>query len=402
MTPALHVVLVLPPGPAAGSGLSSDLWPACRALAAALAPADRLTILDAAPDAAATQGALRQIARFAGECGWPAGVEVQELRLAAPPASPAGWEALARRLAAEGIDRHAGQSGRPDGPEGWLLALSAADRLYPAGLAALRTALAGAPEAGLAICGADWWLGAPGVTLAWPDAGRWPAPGLQDRAAALSLRADPDRMLQRGGIGAGARLARLAGAEPALPLAAMIGESQALLAAHPRALFCPAPLFSTPLPASRATEAVALLTAALPGRGHPSDAGLADGGMADGGALPALAQRLTEELELAEPADLPALLDRLDAGLRALPRRGRAALLAQPGPLPGLLAGLLAALHRGGPVAALPLAALIAAQGNLRRNTALAAALGRLRRDVDVALPGPDYLIEQFDRLRGP
>lgn len=348
------------------------LWQSCQSLRAVARAGDRIVTVDAGSQDSTAQ----LLRRFSVERGWGQGVEHVPLYLDTDPGSPEAWEVLAR-------DQAAG---------GWLIALGRDDHPCAAGLAALRGLLDLAEgQTDLAVLGSCFWLGAPLAVLPCPEAGRGPGPGLHPAAAARPLRPDPDLLLWRGGVGLGPRLARLAAGTPPPPPAEVWETYDSLLAAQTCALFCPEPVLARPLPEGQGVGATYWLAGRL--------AGLAAAPGPDGFAqIDLQLQRLSDEIALSPPVALPEVLSVLETLLQQLPRRTRTALLARPGPL----APILTALYRGGVMAAAPFAALIAAQAERMRSLALAATIGRLRADLDIALPGADYLCDMFDRLHGP
>jgi len=353
------------------------LWQSCQSLRAAAQAGDRIVTVDAGSQ----DGTAQLLRRFTLDRGWGRGVTHVPLYLDADPGGSDAWEILAR-------DQAAG---------GWMIALGRDDHPCPAGVAALRdrlrladTGAASGGRADLAVIGGCFWLGAPLALLPGPEAGRGPEGGLHPAEQARTLRPDPALLLRRGGAGAGLHLARLVTGAAADAPPECWQTYDRLLEGQAQALFSPEPVLARPLPEGRGLAVARWLAGELTAR-------LAEtAGRAAEADLPLL--RLSDELALSAPADLPEVLAVLERMLHALPRRSRAALLARPGPL----ATILAALHRGGVIAAAPFAVLIAAQGERMRSAALAATIGRLRADLDLALPGPDYLAEMFDRVHGP
>ena len=93
-------------------------------------------------------------------------------------------------------------------------------------------------------------------------------------------------------------------------------------------------------------------------------------------------------------ADLLALADPDPACLEA------AADLPSGATAPAPLGPILTALQAGDRATALACLAMVAARRERQMTTLLSAQVTRLRRDLDLALPGPDYLRALYDRIR--
>lgn len=106
---------------------------------------------------------------------------------------------------------------------------------------------------------------------------------------------------------------------------------------------------------------------------------------------------LDEHLALCPPAEARTILNALPGIITLLPRQVRRTLDSQPGPIARLLATRL----KDGDLGAKAELSLLLATQQQRRTDTLAAAYGRLRQDLDLALPGPDYLHALYTRLRG-
>lgn len=106
---------------------------------------------------------------------------------------------------------------------------------------------------------------------------------------------------------------------------------------------------------------------------------------------------LDEQLALCSFADAGAVLKMLPQILAALPWAVRRGMARRPGAFARLLD---ARIREGRPGAKAELTLQISAEDQ-RRSDVLARAYGRLRQDLDLALPGPDYLRALYTRLRG-
>ena len=105
---------------------------------------------------------------------------------------------------------------------------------------------------------------------------------------------------------------------------------------------------------------------------------------------------LDEALTLCPPGQSAALLGALPGITALLPRQLRQGMARQPGPF----ARLLEAQITEGPLGAKATLSLQLSQQQQHRSDLLAAAYGRLRADLDLALPGPAYLHDLYTRLR--
>lgn len=106
---------------------------------------------------------------------------------------------------------------------------------------------------------------------------------------------------------------------------------------------------------------------------------------------------LDEHLSLCPPSDAQTVLRALPPIAALLPRQARRNVTHIPGPF----ALLLAAWIKDGDLGAKAELSLFLATQQQRRTDILASAYGRLRQDLDLALPGPDYLRALYTRLRG-
>lgn len=349
--PLAHLVAARQDGPA--------LWTAIRALAAALAPDERLILVD---PGAGTAPALR---RLAAETPRPEGTGIEVLALdAAAAASPAAWIGAAGSLA-------------PDRP--WLL-FGGEDLVLPRGLAALRRRLAeGAPD--LVLVNRAHRLAGAAAVLPAPDAGRWPA-GPETgagaaREAAARLSAEPERLVLSPALRAGLDAPGPADPSPA----AAWTFCDAVLDRAARPVLSPEPVAAAPLPDPDPAP-VFRAAAALAGTGAQG--------------LDRALLRLDDTIALLDPARAEPALDAAARFLSSLPRRRRRAAAAHPGP-----SGRICAALRGRrPEGALAVLALAAAAQDRARMRAMAAEAAALRADLDLALPGPDYLALLHDIAR--
>lgn len=331
----------------------ADLDAGLRALDAVMTPDDRLI----AVDTGSTDHSVARLEAFDARC-----------HLVRLDAGALGW-AEAMRLALDLAQTP------------YLMALQPRDRLCPGPLSALRDYLAAsAPD--LAVLETGWWLCDPDHPMPRSDtalAMALPAPA--DPAALQGLCPDPRRLVLSSARWRDRREA-LGADKTAVSLYAEV------LAQAGSAHFQPGPvLLHPPAPA----DPVALLRdvaqemAALPAAARAAR-------------LDARLVWLDEVVMRTPPEAGAALLDAFAGVLRGLARPLRRRLRAADGPA-GMIA---AALHRRGRAEALATLALLAAQENRRRTEHLATDYARLRGDLDLALPGPDYLRALYARLRGP
>lgn len=253
----------------------------------------------------------------------------------------------------------------------YVLPFTPQDRISRAGLAALKTRLEDT-EPDLAVLASAFWLTSADHPLPGPDAARG-----RDRAE--TLFADPRRLLLRGD-----------GCDHPDPLADPAAAWTIWEGALARAAFVlhlPDPVLLRPLPETGAAPSFDAAIRWLKAAPRPERAAQLDTALL----------RLDDALALA-PAE--AAEDTLEAAQRlqaALPRALRRRLPDLPGPA----ARLLNALVRNARGEALAQLALLAAARNAERSRALAAEYAALRHDLDLALPGPEYLMELYSRLRG-
>lgn len=253
----------------------------------------------------------------------------------------------------------------------YLLCLSGWDMVETAGFAQLRQLLkAQTPETVVLNRGA--WLGAPAVTLPAPDAARLAALGTTpDLAALLDLTPDPSRVLLHANLAA-----RLTSDAVTQPIPA---EDHALwhqiLTTSERPLLCPTPVWHAPQTLRDAAPTLEALSADTPD------------------ALQRGLLWADDALALAGPEHARAILRAAQA---MVTRGGLSHTLSHNGPT----AALLQALQDDGPALALAGLALDLALNERRKTEAFTAALVSLRSDLDLALPGPDYLHALYERIR--
>ncbi|WP_204115969.1 hypothetical protein [Shimia biformata] len=267
--------------------------------------------------------------------------------------------------------REGAQNGGP-----YLLALDAADMIDPGALDRLRRRLAGdgPDQPDLVVVNRGWWLGAPAVALPAPDADRLAALAPRpDRAALGALMPDPARLVIHRDL-----LARLDAADETDPVALW---RLALERAE------------RPLPWSD----VVWLSRFRRRSAAPVFAAIPAG---DDAAPAAREQALTQAgdaLAFTGPDEARAILRAAEDLLaRLTPQLIPAAGIPGTGPA----ADLLRTLQDEGRAMALTGLLLDLATAEQRRTEALAAALSELRADLDLALPGPDYLRRLYDRIR--
>lgn len=278
----------------------------------------------------------RPLDRFTRETGWPHNIIPKHIRL---PDMPAADQRLALAQS---------QADHP-----YIVQLTSQDIMRPKGVAELRQAAGAAPD--LIVANHGWHLGQGLGQMPTADADRWA--GALD---AHMLSADPDRLT---GPAAGP-------------------DYDAALAKAQSIQLVSEPVLLRPLPDHMDLTTIPDITKGVLASGP------ADRATYLGRAL----QRLSDGLALLHPDQALTCLGALTQMLNALPRRDRKAAAAQ---MP-----LLAALSKGGPDAALPHLMLGFAAQDRSRLQAMTKGVAQLRQDVDTALPGPDYLIELYERTR--
>ncbi|MDU8930016.1 glycosyltransferase family A protein [Alisedimentitalea sp. MJ-SS2] len=322
------------------------------ALERGLLPDEDLTVFDLG----STDDTLPELASFMG----PRAGEL--IRLTRPDLSRSEAITLARDVA-----RHP-----------YLLVLDGCDLLISEALDGLRRVLAQEPQA--VVLNRGWGLGGVDAILPAPDAARMATLGSDpDCGALMTLTPDPDRLLIHAGLAG--KLAKelaceaCASGTPAQDWALW---QQILTRAESVALH-PETLWISPLPA----RPVAPVFTAIAASPAPVE---------EIGRMLSWAE---DALIFAAPDEAPALLQAAQEMLAALSPEHVAAL---PDTAP--LVPLLAALTRDDTALALTHIALLLAAQERRRNDALCAALAGLRHDLDLALPGPAYLRDLYDRIR--
>lgn len=237
----------------------------------------------------------------------------------------------------------------------------------------------------LALLAGGWWLtepqvprpdNAPNSGLAYPDAARLAA--LSSTAThqdLLALTPDPRRLLLAKGCAPETN--------PFVdPSAAWVAWENMLSDATP-AIFSE-PVLLRPLPETGAAPAIFAARDRIQAAPSGARAEL----------LVRMAPWLGDALALS-PAHEAAVVEAALHGLwKGLPRRLR----TKTADLPGPVGDVFAALARGQSLAAL---ALLATARQERLTVALAAQYHGLRADLDLALPGPEYLANLYARIRG-
>lgn len=329
-----------------------ELELALRALARASGPGDRLLVFHSGDDRS-----LTRLQGFAAE--YP----TRTIRTD----SPVGGHRDLLRLALDMAETE------------YTLVLSPSDRLQAEAFAGLRQTLAQtAPD--LALLHSAWWLADDSHPLPRSDSAAFdslpPQPAAADCAGLLP---DPRRLVYRTADW----LARLA-TWPAAPDArafyerALADSSGLSVTRAPALLHALTPV--DPVPTLQA------LIHALRERPRAERAAcLADW-------RPALDEALT----LCPPGQSAAFLTALPRIVALLPRPLRRDMARQPGPFARLLEAQIAE----GPLGARVTLSLQLSEQQQQRSDILAAAYGRLRADLDLALPGPAYLHDLYTRLR--
>lgn len=253
----------------------------------------------------------------------------------------------------------------------YVLIFTPQDRINRAGLAALERRLAETRPDLVILASAFWLIGAD-CPLPGPDAAR-------GTERPRTLFPDPRRLVIRGGA--------CAHPDPFTDPAAAWDVWRTVLDNRGQALLPPDPVLLRALPETGAAPAFEAAT------GWVMDA-----------PKPARAERLEEALlwtgDALSLAPAHSATETLSAAARLLAALPRALRRRIPD-LAGSAAQVLAALARKDTAAALALLALLAQSRAELRTRALADSYAALRHDLDLALPGPDYLMELYARLRG-
>lgn len=330
------VLITCNDGPAGGGGLRRHLATLAQALSK-LAQRDQVEVI--LIDLGSHDDTLAELTDFAASQGGAARL----IRLDTPDLDVTAQTALARAEA-----RHP-----------YVLFLDPGDHLTPAALPQLVAQLT-KDRPDVMVLAQGNWVGDPDVILPAADAARATSLGADPSATdLLTLTPDPRRLL----------IHRKAAAEmPLGPPAQMwpLWET-ALTGAKSLGFFAPV-LCHHRLHEVDATPALAAASNAH--RLIWANDALYHGAPTQAGALITAAQSLTTQLTADQIAAAPAPL----------------------GPL-------LAALADGDPALAMAHLALYFAGQDRMHTTALAAAVTRLRTDLDTALPGPEYLRALYDRI---
>ncbi|MFV0383280.1 hypothetical protein [Paracoccus sp. (in: a-proteobacteria)] len=242
----------------------------------------------------------------------------------------------------------------------------------------------------LAICASGWWVAGPYSALPEPETARlaeWadnpPAPG-QAPGQALSLRPDPRRLVLRDTDLDSACREALRDGDPAADWAChdrIVGGAASIRVV-------PTPVLLFPLPAAeRVARALTAARHALSAKDPktPRDTLRAR-----------ILQRLSDELRHAGPAHAGADMAAARDLAASLSFRERRALRHATCPAGQLLAAAAAGDHA-------LMAGILTQQAAARDRAAMLALqdeIARLRRDLDLALPGPEYLLQLYERLR--
>lgn len=330
----------------------ADLDPALHALGAAMTPADRLIVFDTG----STDRTVARLRAFGAPCHLVQ-LEVDVL----------DW-GDAMRLALD-------LAKTP-----YLMAIGCRDRLCPDPLAELQGRLA-AETPDLAVLETGWWLCYPDHPFPRTDATRSETLNATPKAEALQrLCPDPRRLvLSREVWQAQGAILAAPGSEGTLYATLLARAGTAIFQPGPVLLHQPAPLDSVAVLRDVGREIANLSAAARAAR------------------LDARLVWLDEAVLRAPPETGPALMAALSVLVRGLARPLRRHLREAEGPC-GQLAR---AEHRGGRAEALATLALLAAHEDRTRTERLTADYARMRRDFDLALPGPDYLRALYERIRG-
>lgn len=262
----------------------------------------------------------------------------------------------------------------------YTFALTPTDRLQGDAITAVRAHL-GAAAPDLCLVNSAWWLADDEHPLPRTDSALFEAlPMKPDAAACAGLLPDPGRLIFRTADWADRTARWPKGLDG-------------------KALYDRAMADSTDLTCRTAPALLHLLTAVDPGPvlSACTDALAACPKGARAACLAQWGPLLDEHLALCPPAEARTILTALPGIIALLPRQVRRSLDSQPGSFARLLA---ARLREGDLGAKAELSLLLAAQQQ-HRTDILAAAYGRLRQDLDLALPGPDYLHALYTRLRG-
>jgi len=348
----------------------------CQSLAAALRPGDHVVVLDTGSE----DDSIVRLRRFLAEDGWGDGVSHDILTLSDHPGmTNADWVRLARTKAGAR----------------WCIPLGGRDLVQGEAMDALRRQLPDPPEPDLLVlANRGWWLSGPHSALPCPDSRRWPQepPGeiAAVRNVARTLAPDPARLVFGADFAAAPDALPLSGLAPQPPeklsLEKLWQSYDAAIAAAGEIRFFAAPIILAPMGQNGVSDGLELVQARL--RALPPE----------GGELEVLLHRLGDLMAVLEPQDGLKFLNEMKAVLAALPRRLRARACAHDSP-----AGqLLEALRKGGTAGAMPHLSIGFAARERAHMRALTGEIAQLREDVDLALPGEDYLLRLYDWVRRP
>ena len=309
-------------------------------------------------DKGSRDGTLERVENFVGG----AGPGVRLIKLDEPALTPAMAVALARtEIGAE-----------------YILGLTGQDLLCPETLEPLTRWLA-AQKPDLAIIAQGWWQTGAGAILPPVDLAQMAAGG----ADPAMLVADPRRLMPSRELAA-----RL---EP--PGTGPLDEWKAYdaaLAAAGAVMVWPDPVLLRPMPESPLQSLFSALTQHIQSLPHAER----------GAALSTGVRRIGDVMGFCDPSRAEAEIDAALGLFRTLGRGERKLACAVGGPAADLLAALQDGGRRHGRTAArLVLMGQTAVQDRVRI-AALTGEIRDLRRDLDLALPGPGYMRELYERLR--
>jgi len=261
----------------------------------------------------------------------------------------------------------------------YALSLKPKDQLYGPGVKALAAKLT-ASDPDVIVLGSGWGHPGTGQPIPGPDAERIANLPLHPAAAdLLDLYPDLRRVLIRNNS-----------STPPVSKADTLAIWRAwetVLEAPEQVLFCPDPVILPPLPHQSAAGAMMALSTQVSTLKKSDFSAKLDRYLTWTG----------DALRLSPPA---AALETIEAAtllLAALPRAFRSRACKAPEPI----GPFLNAVRRGHHSEAMArLALLVSARTDLQI-AALSDGFVTLRQDLDVALPGPDYLMDLYTRLRG-
>jgi len=320
-----------------------------RTLTQALEPGDPLLLIDTGSQ----DGSLETLQIFADKTGR----QVEILRLQEPGLSLA----------------EAAQLGRQQTGADYVLAMTGQDLLLPNVVTPLKEMLK-TQQPDLMICNHSWWVTGMAAPLACADASRvFEGEGGQ-------LLPDLRRLLPTSALAS--RLERPAAATV---LAEWQAYDDCLAAAQSLAVF-PEPVLMRPLPVARLGSVFDDLVALLQGRSKGQYRML----------LQQQLPRISDEMILCDPAQVEADIASAVRFYGALDEDDQRWVAQFRGPVGELMAGVCS----GEPAAVRMVLSLQSSTQDRARLLALTAEIRQLREDLDLALPGPEYLLEIYQRLR--